>query len=113
MVSSINPTSGGLAGETRLTIYGSGFSTDHFRQYEDPNAGNVVYLVSESGIQYNCPVENYFTSKNHLICHTPEGMKEEEIHYIRVVVDGVPSQINCRFGSDIFYYCKYQVYIIL
>ena len=43
-----------------------------FSQNDDPNTGNFVYLVSESGSRVSCPVHKDGSTKDQVMCYTPE-----------------------------------------
>ena len=53
-------------------IYFLGFSGDQFSQNDDPNTGNFVYLVSESGSRVTCNVLRDGTTEDQIMCYTPE-----------------------------------------
>ncbi|WAR05573.1 PKHL1-like protein, partial [Mya arenaria] len=63
------------------------FSGNQFTQDDDPDVGNRVYLVSESGSELVCPVHRDQSTKLQIICYTPSGLTEQR-HYVKVVVDG-------------------------
>lgn len=107
-VSDVQPRQGSLGGETRLTIYGSGFSANQFSQNDDPNTGNKVYLVSSSGSEYECPVHKDGTTEIQIMCYTPQAMREED-HYVKVVVNGarVPDSSLCN-GNPTANSCTYK-----
>ena len=50
----------------------SGFSADQFSQNDDPDSGNFVYLVSESGSEETCVVHMDVSTEDQIICYTPE-----------------------------------------
>ena len=43
-----------------------------FSQNDDPNTGNFVYLVSESGLRVSCPVHKDGSTEDQVMCYTPE-----------------------------------------
>ena len=43
-----------------------------FIQNDDPNTGNFVYLVSESGSRVSCPVRKGGSTEDQVMCYTPE-----------------------------------------
>ncbi|XP_053372863.1 fibrocystin-L-like [Mercenaria mercenaria] len=99
-VSDIEPKYGSLAG----------FSADQFSQNDDPNVGNKVYLVGESGSEFSCTVHKDGCTESQVMCYTPRGMPEED-HYVKVKVDGEvvedgslcngdPTSSECTFKPD-------------
>ncbi|XP_045208899.2 fibrocystin-L-like [Mercenaria mercenaria] len=69
-VTSVRPTYGSIGGGTLITITGSGFSKNQFSLSDDPNVGNRVYLVSNAGSQYSCPVIKESSSESVIVCYT-------------------------------------------
>ncbi|XP_060552902.1 uncharacterized protein LOC132714142, partial [Ruditapes philippinarum] len=107
-VSKIEPKYGSLAGETRLTIYGGGFSADQFSQNDDPNVGNRVYLVGESGTEFSCIVHKDGCTETQIMCYTPRGMTEED-HYVKVKVDGdVVADSDLCGGDPTSFKCTFK-----
>lgn len=107
-VRKIEPNTGGLGGEVKITIDGGGFSADQFSLYDDPNKGNIVYFVSQSDSMVNCKVLREYTTENRIVCYTPEDMSEET-YYVKVVTDGVAigdSDLCSRHSRN--YNCRYH-----
>ncbi|XP_071793632.1 fibrocystin-L-like isoform X1 [Asterias amurensis] len=97
-VTSISPTSGSVAGATRLTIYGEEFSPDPFSfGAGNEDKGNLVYLRTEFNT-IECDVLPYYSNKEKIVCDT-RSVGEEGEYSIYVIVDGVPveSYCNCKY----------------
>ncbi|XP_053388768.1 fibrocystin-L-like [Mercenaria mercenaria] len=110
-ISSIEPTTGGIGGDVKVTIFGSGFS-DQFSLNDDPNTGNAVYLISSNGSEHACTVHREGSTPNQIMFDTPSDLTNDENHYVKVVVDGRrvddsafcggnPTHWNCIFHPDI------------
>lgn len=52
-------------------IFVLGFSADQFSQNDDPNVGNKVFLVGESGSEVSCPVHKDGSTETQVMCYTP------------------------------------------
>ncbi|KAK3107766.1 hypothetical protein FSP39_021797 [Pinctada imbricata] len=100
-ITEIFPKDGSIAGETRLSITGSGFSQDTLNQ------GNEVQLVSDRAA-YACPVHKDGTTEDMVMCYTPPNMPEG-YYWVRLKVDGndVPDSRHC--GSASSSKCRFRV----
>ncbi|KAH3704530.1 hypothetical protein DPMN_079586 [Dreissena polymorpha] len=84
------------------------FSVNQFSQNDDPDVGNRVYLVSESGSERTCAVHKDGCTETQVMCYTPRGLQEES-YYVRVVVDGerIPEDSICG-GNSFDEQCIFQ-----
>ncbi|XP_053372850.1 fibrocystin-L-like [Mercenaria mercenaria] len=95
-VAEVQPHYGSTGGGTLITVTGSGFSTNKFSLDDNPYVGNRVYLVSNTGRQYYCPVINERCSGSVIVCYTPSDLPGTTFN-VTIVVDGeAVSHYNSR-----------------
>ncbi|CAF3294041.1 unnamed protein product [Rotaria sp. Silwood2] len=82
---------GSPEGGARLTVYGSGFSENHFSLVPSTESPNTIELVRGNDV-YDCPMQNEKATDIQLTCYTPR--LPEGDYQVRVSVEGNPVPIS-------------------
>ena len=88
----VSPSTGSLAGGTRITISGGGFSEDPFNSPTDGTSskGNIVLLERDASPSIACDTVDYSSNSEQIVCVTRNsghGKSDNQLSVIRDYFD--------------------------